>query len=748
MANAEVRQTVIGSGNIFSATGDVRINYQLPPVEADERRVLLQLTENVRQFWIKGVLEGSVHEAALIDLRREARPDAIQHPWGSVLELPGRVARNLESEAGPAAVFSEAGHALLILGEPGGGKTITLLELARELIERFERDPHQPAPVVLNLSTWDRKRGALAGWIQSELKTKYFVPLRRSRNWLAGSRLVLLLDGLDEVPGESQSACIEAINRFLETDGAPGIAVCCRLADYLALPVRLRLTGAICLQPLTGGQIDAFLARAGSPLAGLRTTVQSDPLLLELAHSPLLLSVLSFAYRDVPAADITGREGETVESRRRELFDLFVRRMFKRAAQPPAEFHERATRGWLGWLASRMREHSITLFSLEQLQPSWLPTARDRWQYAFASRILNALVWGLLAWSCIMLNPEVHSLFVRGLGFVLVAGITAGGIAAIVDGFRLTNPPVERSRWSERGRVIGLIIVHACVMALVFGVVSAAFFTPVPKELLRAFGAPESFFGWGADAAMGFKSGLWYGIFFSLRHRRVTALQDIRLAESLRVSWSAVRRGLMIGAVPGAIVGVLLVGFLVHSRWEEFAHQPAILTAIAAFISIAIVTAFIAAIGGAIGMFAPADLPRRVRPDQWLRRCVFHAVFAGIVIGAIISLLFAPWIFSSDPNLSNRALLTNAGNFGVACAMWYGGFDALQHVTLRFLLHRRGLIPRRFIAFLEHAARLVLLQKVGSGYLFIHRQLLDFFADTRPADRSSPPDIRGHKPAE
>jgi predicted NACHT family NTPase len=118
---------------------------------------------------------------------------------GQRARVAGPRRRNLESEAGPAAVFSEAGHALLILGEPGGGKTITLLELARELIERFERDPHQPAPVVLNLSTWDRKRGALAGWIQSELKTKYFVPLRRSRNWLAGSRLVLLLDGLDEV---------------------------------------------------------------------------------------------------------------------------------------------------------------------------------------------------------------------------------------------------------------------------------------------------------------------------------------------------------------------------------------------------------------------------------------------------------------------------------------------------------------------------------------------------------------------
>src|SRR5690606_34679611 len=95
MGNADVRQTVIGSGNIFTATGDVRINYQLPPAEAGERRVLLQLTAAVKQFWVAGVLEHSVHEAAMIELRKEARPDAVQHPWESVLELPGQTGRVL-----------------------------------------------------------------------------------------------------------------------------------------------------------------------------------------------------------------------------------------------------------------------------------------------------------------------------------------------------------------------------------------------------------------------------------------------------------------------------------------------------------------------------------------------------------------------------------------------------------------------------------------------------------------------------
>src|SRR5688572_7389708 len=293
MGNAEVRQTVIGSGNIFTATGDVRINYHLPPAEAEERRVLLQLTASVKQFWIAGVLEHSVHEAAMIALRKEARPDAVQHPWGRVLELPGHAPQPLGGGQGILEVFNETGRALLILGEPGAGKTITLLELARELIGRFEKDPANSAPVVLNLSTWSARRGDLAAWIEAELKNRYFVPPRRSRAWLKASRLILLLDGLDEVPAESQAACVQSINAFLESVGAPGVVVCSRFADYVALPQKLRFTGAVCLQPLTPQQIDEFLERAGDQLAAVRTAIKTDELLQQLARSPLLLNVIS-----------------------------------------------------------------------------------------------------------------------------------------------------------------------------------------------------------------------------------------------------------------------------------------------------------------------------------------------------------------------------------------------------------------------------------------------------------------------
>ena len=48
--------------------------------------------------------------------------------------------------------------------------------------------------------------------------------------------------------------------------------------------------------------------------------------------------------------------------------------------------------------------------------------------------------------------------------------------------------------------------------------------------------------------------------------------------------------------------------------------------------------------------------------------------------------------------------------------------------TLRRLLVHAGVAPWRYVEFLDHAARLILLRKVGGGYIFVHRLLLDYFA--------------------
>ncbi|YAG09660.1 hypothetical protein NSTC731_06030 [Nostoc sp. DSM 114167] len=60
-----------------------------------------------------------------------------------------------------------------------------------------------------------------------------------------------------------------------------------------------------------------------------------------------------------------------------------------------------------------------------------------------------------------------------------------------------------------------------------------------------------------------------------------------------------------------------------------------------------------------------------------------------------------------------------------------GGLACIQHISLRLVLWRSGYIPWNYAQFLNRAAERRLIQQVGGRYRFIHRLLLDHFADMR-----------------
>jgi MFS family permease len=67
-------------------------------------------------------------------------------------------------------------------------------------------------------------------------------------------------------------------------------------------------------------------------------------------------------------------------------------------------------------------------------------------------------------------------------------------------------------------------------------------------------------------------------------------------------------------------------------------------------------------------------------------------------------------------------------NAGLLAGLLYGGLACLRHGVIRHLLWRAGSIPRNYPRFLDDAAERILLRKVGGGYIFVHRLLLEYFA--------------------
>jgi Cdc6-like AAA superfamily ATPase len=275
-----------------------------------------------------------------------------------VLQQPDQSDRMLPPDTSIVQVYDDMDGELLILGEPGSGKTTLLLEIASVLLERAERDEALPIPVVFPLAPWAAKRPALAEWLVDELNQRYDVPRSIGGTWVADNRILPLLDGLDEVAAEHRPGCVAAINAYRESRRGrvlPSMAITSRVAEYDVLTTHLRLRGAVLVQALRPEQIDAYLATAGEQLAGVRAALQADTTLRELAASPLLLSIMTLAYRDAPAETLptTG----TVEERRTQLFSTYVDRMFKRHGTATRYTREQ-TLHWLGWLATTLTQQA------------------------------------------------------------------------------------------------------------------------------------------------------------------------------------------------------------------------------------------------------------------------------------------------------------------------------------------------------------------------------------------------------
>jgi DNA polymerase III delta prime subunit len=706
----------------------------LSPAEAKERRDLRILLNKVKSFWIEGVLEKSIHTKALLDLGKTVDANAVEHPWERVLELPNQTQQSLPPGKKICDIFDEMQRALLILGEPGSGKTITLLELARDLIRQAEVDESftQPIPVVLNLSSWTKGQ-PLVDWLVAELSVKYQIPKRISRPWLENNRLLPLLDGLDEVKTENRVACVETINAFGEAFGLIGLVVCSRLKEYIDLPVRLKLNGAIRLQALTPEQVNNYLEMAGPRLESLRDTLQKDKPLLTLVQSPLMLNIMSLAYQD--SVVLTGQTIETVEARRKHLFDAYIERMFKRKRTAKKTYTDQQTTVWLIWLAEQMTAHNQTIFLIEQLQPSWLSTRLQRWAYVLISRLTTGSVIGL---------PF-------GLAVGLMSGL--GGLVGIIDGIRFgrnhRDENVKLATPSSHRLSIKHIPAVGLSIGLIVGLITGlTFILEYDQQLTWDVGEfIDTYFKYFELEAnqvvenyspiiklivgliVGLTSGLMVGLIFEIifgqRGNQQNIQSDIKTIEAM--SWSSeeakrgARRGLTTGLVIGLIIGVLQV--VVGDFFGELLFLP-----IFGLIGVLMGVLSGAVIGGLHG----STIERRTAPNQGVWLSAKNAASTGLIFWLIFWLIIGliNWlVFRWDygPIYSLFEILWLGLLIGLIAMLRYGAFEFIKHFTLRFLLWHSGYIPRNYAHFLDYATERIFLQKIGGGYIFIHRLLLEHF---------------------
>ena len=597
------------------------------------RRVLL---DRVKNFWIKGFLTNSLHIKALIELGLEKRLDLVQRSFSEMEEFPEKFRQLIPENQETIDVFNQmgVGRTLLILGEPGAGKTITLLKLAESLIARTETNLSLPIPIVFNLSSWANKKQAISEWLIQELLEKYNVSKSLGKVWVEEQQLLLLLDGLDEVKAEHRNACVRALNKFMQTHGVTEMVVCSRIQDYENLSERLKLQSAICIQPLTSEQIYLYLKEVGEQFTALTTLLEQNPRLLKLARSPLMLSIMSIAYQGCSLKDL-GSISSTEEWQTR-LFDNYIERMFSRK-KSTQRYSKEQTRQWLIWLAQRMSDQKLTVFLIEQMQPCWIKTNFQRLTY----RITIILLSG----TCIGIIFGIISRAFDPLAISIPVGVIIGSITGLFWGFfRNSIVPSDSLSFSSKRAVKHLF--WGLIIGILGGIILSIIYSILTGYSIKFWILQGWFFG--------LISGPIFGLVISLGGSTIEKKQPV----PNQGIWRSLRNAFFLG-----LIGLVVLQLIDNT-----------LPILATFIY-------------------------RMRIDS----------------------LFIPFGIPISARIAA----------GISFGLYGTGEACIKHFILRLFLYFSNCIPWHYAGFLDYATERIFMQKVGGGYIFIHRMLLEHFANMR-----------------
>lgn len=698
-------------------------------------RARAALLAGVRRQWIDGVLDRSLESVARLELQLRPRSEAVDHPWGTLRAAADDAPVQLSEGTSLVDVFDRYEGRVLVLGQPGSGKTTTLLELTRDLLERAESDAAQPMPVVFHLSSWSGEQPALRSWLVDELVIRYGVARALAREWIAGDVVAPMLDGLDEVAESNRAGCVKAINDFRAAEGSGPLVVCSRSGDYAGLPGKLLLDCAVEIQPLDHADVDRYLRQAGRKLAGVRAVLDDDEQLREMVTSPLLLSVVMLAYQGVPATRI--RASGTTADRRTALLDDYVAAMLARPrgaldANRP-KYTPEETRRWLSRLAQLMNGASQSLFYPDWLQPDWLDGRALR--VRAISGVL-AVAGAVAAAGVVAIDVGVRlaghrdpdtGWFYPVSEFVWVV---VGFVSIAVLGFgRRVTPATRWSGDAMRSAVAGLLagaIGGSVVGWMVLG--QTHNFGVIPPRSIYEYGPHGDEFGipvWSAvplDLTIVLVAAAVSIAIYSVwvRARRQSHPHvSLRSAAAERFSTVALSGGAVASALSGG--PLLVLSPAIYGGWYWGAIGYAVI------LGGPVILAFAAAT-----QLRPVPEVAPQSPGAAIRRTGSQAAATGVAIFVIAFTIYAAVLVYQHRELSIGDFSANVIQIiflgALAASMRLGLGDYLRHRAVGRLLSRHGALPMDLTTFLDHADSHILLRRTGGGYIFVHRIVLEYFA--------------------
>ena len=392
--------------------------------------------------------------------------------------------------------------------------------------------------------------------------------------------------------------------------------------------------------------------------------------------------------------------------------------------------------------------------------PSWRSVCRGILRGGRIGLMIGILV-GMVSGMLFALTGGITNGILRGVGAGLFSGLLTGLESGLVTGLRPvvatphqaaetrrgrqspSAPSSFSSLWSRRtvDRLFDFLSLSGCA-ALGCGGVYAMLIGEVTRNVLL----------YAAVVA------LFFGLLFSLGDGAslIQGLgETITPAETATWSWisarqvlgAALRKGMQVGLVVTLSVMVIL------------GCASSVFYGVAYGFHYALVYGLIVGlVGGSAGILTEilnngwsstilAD-HLLIHPNEGIRRTFKNALFATCLfgpLGGLVSGLVSGLAFRWVGNLPGWTILGTGfaivfgAVFSLQFVTTYGGIAWIEHYLLRWYFWRAGGLPARCIPFLDYAAERILLRKVGGGYMFSHRLLLDYFASLDSSPISSSP---------
>ncbi len=637
----------------------------------------------VRAGYITGVLRPAMPEQVRLNLGLEISPDALLRPpirWEGQTIVPDAVTSD-----DIYRLFRDSGRALLILGAPGSGKTITLLELCERLLDDATADPDAPIPVVINLSTWAEAQKPLAEWLVDEMLRQYGLARPVTPAWLAAGQLALLLDGLDEVRADVRDNCVVAINDFRAGHSGP-LVVCSRAVDYESLRTHLNLTQAVMIQPLDDVQVATYLADPRLQLAAVAEAVAEDDALRELSTTPLMLNIMAVAYQGASQDALLPFMRDSARWRT-HLYDAYIRRVLARRPLLEKGYSPGPALRHLRYLAEQMIRRSETQFFIEDLQFDWLTPKQRR-----VARVVLFMIGSALFSTLFVLVGSTVGGILFSVPIRIIGGVLTGIGGGILIGRTSTLEMVDKLNVIITWRSLTKIVIKNILYGTLYAILAAIFFGTL-------FGLVFGVVFW----AMGLILASYLAGEANLLPLSPEEIRSAGLG-------LGILGGLIVGLAFGVLFGVLFAGMGTGLRV------------------------------GLGDMVQPAESRRWLKQNQGIHQSarnaiqgsVVGAILYGIIYGSVPNILLKitmGWLFSIPPLLVFRfGFLFGGLGGGLGGGVRYGGGVVIRHYVLRLLLARYGYLPGRLVPFLEAMAAHDLIRSGGAHYRFIHRTFQEHVA--------------------